>query len=326
MKKIGLVGLLVLIPFSFASSALAETDSQKTQNSTSSSEVATVISDELYEETEESNTSPTIENSGSAATVPNESETQTDASLEATTTAADNVIIELNHVDSPSATYLKGEEPKAEDFKTVLEQVLKLNLRTLAFQDGSDQSTAVLDLHTTKILATDTDDKNYLINCTYIVKSDIATLNAPTIHYDAQTNMLTGITFPYASVYFYEVGLETGEPIQIANADANGSFSISGDYFEPGRLMSVVVYSIGGVEFSDPLLFKIPLADENTTTESSIVPTEEAKTTAEQAKKASGKSFPSTGEADGNVLISSGILTLASAGSLILLKRKRMSH
>lgn len=326
MKKIGLIGLLVFIPFSFASSALAETDSQEIQSSTVNSEFVTTISDESQNETEESNASTEIEDSDSNAAGANKSDAVAETSLEPVTPTADSAIIELSHVDSPSATYLKGQTPKAEDFKTALEQVLKLNLRTLAFQDGSDQTTTVLDLHTTKILATDTDDKNYLITCTYIVKSDIATLNAPTIHYDEQTNMLTGITFPYAGVYFYEVGLETGEPIQVANADANGNFSISGDYFEPGRLMSVVVYSIGGVEFSEPLLFKIPLADENTTTESSTVPAEETKTTAEQAQKAPGKTFPSTGEADGNVLISSGILTLASAASLILLKRKRTSH
>lgn len=322
MKKIGLVGLLMIGSFSFGFSAFAETDSQEMEGSFSSTEVTTPRSEESVKEAE--TTTPSIEESGPAiiesseATVPS-----TEATTDTTASSEENIVTELKHTASPAASYTKGATPKAEDFKAVLEQVLKLRFHTLAFQEGSDQTTATLDLHTTKLLATDTNGTSYVITCTYIVKSDSPTLNAPIINYDAQTNMLTGITFPYASVYFYEVGLETKEPLQVVHADANGNFSISGSNFEAGRLMSVIVYTVGGVEFSEPVLFKIPLATGASSESSSSDSAETAATTTtEQETTTKKKSFPATGESDQNSLIYSGFLSLISACSLILLRKK----
>lgn len=326
MKKISLVGLLVLLSFSFAYSASAETSSQNAEGST-------------YETESAENTSETSDDLGigsassteASTTITTESsEVVIQSSEEAgTSTPTVPALIELSHLDSPSAAYVKGEVPKAEDFKAALEQVLKLSLRTLSFQEGSDQTTSSLDLHTTKIFAIDNDGKGYVITCTYIVKSDIPTLNAPTLNYDAQTNMVIGITFPYAAVYFYEVGLENGQPLQVVHADANGNFSISGEHFERGRLMSVVVYTVGGVEFSEPVTFKIPLEDTPTSGGSNISSeTQETATTSstDQAQKASQKSFPSTGETNNVVLAQSGFFASLAAVSFIVMKRKKQKH
>ncbi|MHC5218253.1 LPXTG cell wall anchor domain-containing protein [Enterococcus sp. LJL128] len=310
MKKMGLICAL-LLGFSFGVNTYAETGSYEQVESADTSETTPTTDLGVPLETEASSTDSSIEPDEFKQTELLENEPLLPISEE------ENSVTILTLTGGPAARYQQGATINPADFKQSLDQTSGLSLENLAFESGNQYTTAILGINPANITATDSEGKSYLINCTYIVESNVATLVLEIV-YDSSSHSFNGTTSPGASVYFYILGLPS-DPIIVA-ADNNGHFSINAKQFDAGSTVTATAYTIAGVEYSETITFKIPIL-ENTTQPSTISSTTSAIKPDPEVPSVKEK-LPETGESASNTLLKSGILSTIGAFSLLVLRKK----
>lgn len=319
MKKFRLVGLLSILALSLVipTAASAESNSIELENN-------------FTQTTETSASDNHLENQpDNEAPVPNDSipiAPNTTDILEEPTTPS---IVEIDLSSEITAFHEKGDPIGAISFQVGIESSLNKKLTNYRFETGEDFIADTVGIHVIKVLADLDEQTTYLITCSYSVQNNVSTLPEPELSYDEKNHVLNGKTLPNHRVEFYKVGLPTGEEIKPINtiADKDGNFSISADNFERGRLMSVVVFSPDGVEFSKGTEFKIPLTDTATSTtestDNSSTKQSESTTSSTKPKPSDGKGLPKTGEESSVALTVGGILAILGVFGIFLVKKKK---
>lgn len=292
MKKTVLTTALLLFSMSFQT-VFAE-ESLSTSESQSEVSTTTLSTEEQSVNSSEDETVST-KSSLSSEQIPTEN-----LSDETILSSIENNPIVKEYTTSPAAVYTKGDTLNPNDFKAYLEQMSGLTLTNLTFSPDHNYTTETLQLNDAQLTGTDSEGNSYLFIVKYLVKNNVPTLRIWDVYYDQATNTLSGKKSLGADLYFYPVGLETAQPIFVYTASGTEDFSFQpGPEFGYGRLISIIAYSPAAVEYSDPYLFKLPLANTSTSSnEDNNIQADNQKTDNPAPKQdlLKKKELPSTGE------------------------------